>query len=59
MKMLNDTNLEVFQEFSVHGNLTVARTKNRLSKMGLDQRHEQLNKNVKGKQSWKPVTKRM
>ena len=26
MKMLKDTNLEVFQEFSVHGNFTVART---------------------------------
>ena len=53
-----DTNLEVFQEFSVHGNFTAALTKNRFSKMGLDQRHEQLNKDNKGKHSCRPATKR-
>ena len=58
MEMLKDTNLEVFQEFSVYGNSTVSRTKNRFSKMGLNQRHKQLNKDVKCKQSLKPVTKR-
>ena len=51
MEIPKDTNLEVLQEFSVHGNFTVARTKKKFSKMGLDQRHEQLNKDVKGKQS--------
>ena len=47
MEMLKETN-PVFQKFEVNGNFTVARTKNRFSTMGLDQRHEQLNKDVKG-----------
>ena len=50
MEMLKETNPDVFQKFEVNGNFTVARTKNRFSKMDLDQRHEQLNKDVKGKQ---------
>ena len=58
VEMLKDTNLEVFQEFSVHGNFTVVWAKNKFSKMDLDQRHEQLHEDFKGKQSWKPVTKR-
>ena len=49
MEMLNETNPDVFQKFDVNGNFTVDRTKNRFSTMGLDQRHEQLNKDVKGK----------
>ena len=49
MEMLKETNPDVFQKFDVNGNFTVARTKNRFSTMGLDQRHEQLNKDVKGK----------
>ena len=49
MEMLKETNHDVFQKFDVNGNFTVAPTKNRFSKMGLDQRHEQLNKDVKGK----------
>ena len=48
MEIIKDTNLEMFQEISVHGNF---------SKMGLDQHHKQLNKDVKCKQSWKPVIK--
>ena len=56
--MQKDMNLEVLQEFSAHSNFTVARTKKKFSKMGLDQRHEQLKKDVKAKQSWKPVTKK-
>ena len=58
MEMLKDTNLEVLQEFIVHGNFTVAQTKNRFSKIVLAQRQEQLNKDVKCKQSGQPVTKR-
>ena len=49
MKMLKETNPDVFQKFDVNGNFTVARTKNRFSKMDLDQRHEQLTKDVQGK----------
>ena len=48
MEMLKDTNPEIHHEFDVNGNFTVKRTRNRFSKMGLDQRHEQLNKDVKG-----------
>ena len=48
MEMLNETNPEIFQEFDDNGNFTVRRTQNRFSKMGLDQRHEQLIKDVKG-----------
>ena len=49
MEMLKETNPDVFQKFYVNGNFTVARTKNVFSTMGLDQRHEQLNKDVKGR----------
>ena len=47
MEMLKDANPKVFQEFSVHGNFTLAQPKKRFSKIGLDQRHKQLNKDVK------------
>ena len=56
--MQKDMNLEVLQEFSAYSNFTVARTEKKFSKMGLDQRHKQLKKEVKAKQSWKPVTKK-
>ena len=48
MEVLKETNPEIYHEFNTNGNFTVKRTKNRFSKMGLDQRHEQLNKDVKG-----------
>ena len=35
-----DTNLEVFQEFSVHGNFTAALTKNRFSSRTTKQRQQ-------------------
>ena len=43
MEMLNETNPEIYDEFNTNG-----RTQNRFSSMALDQRHEQLNKDVKG-----------
>ena len=49
MEMFKETNPGVFQKFDVNGNFTVARTKNRLSTMGLNQRHEHLHKDVKAK----------
>ena len=49
MEMLKERNPDVFQKFDVNGNFTVARTKNRFLTMRLDQRHKQLNKDVKGK----------
>ena len=48
MQMLQTTNPDIYEEFKVNGNFTVKRTKNPGSAMGLDQRHEQLNKDVKG-----------
>ena len=38
----------VFEEFKNQGNFVISRTRNVFSAMGLDQRHEQLNKDVKG-----------
>ena len=49
IEMLKETNPDVLQKFDVNGNFTVAQTKNIFSGMGLDQRHEQLNKDLKGK----------
>ena len=43
-----ETNLELYQEFDDNGNFTVESTHNRFSNMALEQRHEQLNKDVKG-----------
>ena len=48
MEMLKETNPEIYQEFDDNGNFTMRRTQNRFSRMGLDQRHEQLIKDVKG-----------
>ena len=48
MEMLRETNPSVFEAFNDHGSFTVSRTGNKFSNMGLDQRHEQLNKDVKG-----------
>ena len=49
MEILTEMNPDVFQKFDVNGNFTVAQTRNRFSTMSLDQRHEQLNKDVKDK----------
>ena len=38
----------VYQEFHAKGNFVVARTNDDFSSMALDQRHEQLNKDIKG-----------
>ena len=48
MGMLSATNPDVFNEFC-NGNFAVKGTRNPFSAMGLDQRHEQLNKDVKRK----------
>ena len=48
MDALSKSNPEIFFEFSKNGNFVVSRTKNVFSSMGLDQRHEQLNKDIKG-----------
>ena len=48
MEMLSATNQDVFNEFC-NASFTVKRTRNPFFAMGLDQRHEQLNKDVKDK----------
>ena len=48
MEMLHKTNPLVYQAFHANGNFVAARTNNDFSSMALDQRHEQLNKYIKG-----------
>ena len=48
MEMLSTTNPDAFNEF-YNGNFTVKQTRNPFSAMGLDQQHEPLSKDVKGK----------
>ena len=48
MKTLHTSNPDVYQAFNNSGCFVVARTKNPFSSMGLDQRHEQHNKDLKG-----------
>ena len=48
MEILHEANSLVYQEFHANGNFVVARTNNDFSSMALDQRHEQLNKDIKG-----------
>lgn len=49
MEMLPETNPTIYHEFEANnGNFIVSRTSNSFSSMGLDQRHEQLNKDIKG-----------
>ena len=48
MEMLQESNSSIFQEFEANGNFVVSRIKNTFSFMGLDQCHEQLNKDVEG-----------
>ena len=48
MRMLEITNANVYEAFDEFGCFVVSRTKKPFSSMGLDQRHEQHNKDVKG-----------
>ena len=48
MDILDQTNPDVYLEFEENGNFVVARTHNKFSSMDIDQRHEQLNADVKG-----------
>ena len=48
MIMLQDTCLTVYDAFLNSGNFVVSRTQNAFSAMGIDHRHEQLDKDVKG-----------
>ena len=48
MEMLHKTNSLIYQEFNATGNFVVARTNSDFSSIALDQRHEQLNKGIKG-----------
>ena len=48
MEILHETNPTVFEEFKHQGNFLISRARNVFSAMGLDQQHEQLNKDVKG-----------
>ena len=48
IKMLPANNPDIYQEFQELCCFVVSRTRNSLSSMGLDQRHEQQNKDVKG-----------
>ena len=48
MLALEVSNKYVYKEFEDNGNFVVARTLNRFSSMGMDQRHEQLNADIKG-----------
>ena len=48
MIMLQDTCPTIYDAFLNSGNFVVSRTQNPFSAMGIDYRHEQLNKDVKG-----------
>ena len=48
MEMLHKINSLIYQEFNATGNFVVARTNSDFSSIALDQRHEQLNKGIKG-----------
>ena len=48
MDNLEQTNPDVHIEFSENGNFVVSRTLKKFSSMGIDQRHEQLNADIKG-----------
>ena len=47
MEILHKKNPLVYQEFHAKGNFVVARTNDDFSSMALDQRHEQLSKDIK------------
>ena len=48
MTMLENTNFGVYEAFNEFGCFVVSRSKRPFSSMGLDQRHEQHNKDIKG-----------
>ena len=48
VEMLQELNSPILHKFEANGNFVVSRTKNAFSSMGLDQRHEQLKKDVEG-----------
>ena len=48
MEMLDKTDPIIYEEFMTNGSFVVSRPKNTFSAMGIEQRHEQLNKDVKG-----------
>ena len=48
MQRLEQTDPQIHHEFCMKGNFVVSRRKKSFSSMGIDQRHEQLNKNLKG-----------
>ena len=48
MTMLETTNSGVYEAFNEFGCFVVSRSKRRFSSMGLDQRHEQHNRDIKG-----------
>ena len=48
VEMLQESNSPILHKFEANGNFVVSRTKNDFSSMGLDQRHEQLKKDVEG-----------
>ena len=48
MQRLEQTDPQIHHKFCMKGNFVVSRRKKSFSSMGIDQRHEQLNKNLKG-----------
>ena len=48
MEMSDKTDPMIYEEFISNGNFLVSRTRNSFSAMGIDQRNEQLTKDVKG-----------
>ena len=48
METVCENNNVIYEEFVNNGNFVVHRTRNPFFVMGLDQRHEQLSKDVKG-----------
>ena len=48
MEVLHETKPLVFEKFKHQGNSMISRARNAFSAMGLDQQHEQKNKDVKG-----------
>ena len=57
MKRLHLTNPDDYQAFKELGCFVVSRTRNSFSSMGLDERHEQQNKDVKGDGDFLGLTK--
>ena len=47
MESLRQSSSSIYKEFERNGSFVIRRARNPFSDMGLDQRHEQLNKDVK------------